>query len=142
MKKISILLFVSFFSIVLKSQPTCTDFNLAVDFLHYSVSPATHDSTFVKHVHFKLSDTTGVAKIQFSITKVGPNAVSNLQNYNMNTITGTQDLTVANACLRSQKTVKVSLGYFQYMGLAYQVTVKLYDSNNNLLSSSNFNFNH
>jgi|ERR1035437_8118243 hypothetical protein len=140
LRKISIIVFLlsSFF---LKAQITCTVFKLNTDLSHYSVS-ATHDSTFVKYVQFNLSDTVTVSKITYTLSNVTSSSQVQLQNYTLNTIPSAQNLTIANNCQRNQKTVKISLGYFTYSQIKYLVNIKLYDSGNNLLNSSNFNFNH
>lgn len=144
LKKISVVVFL-LSSLFLKSQTgtsTCTTFNLAADLSHYTVNGSSHDSTFVKYIQFVLSDTISVSKITYTLTNLTSSSQTQQQNYTFNTITSSQNLTVVNNCQRNQKTIKISLGYFNYSGTRYLTNIKLYDSNNILLTSSNFNFNH
>ena len=121
---------------------TCSAFKLSTDLTHFSVASPTHDSTFAKYIQFDLSDTVTVAKITYTLSNITASSQVQLQNYTLSAIPSTQNLTVANNCQRNQKTIKISLGYFSYSQIKYLANIKLYDSNNNLLNNSNFNFNH
>jgi len=144
LKKISIVIFflASFF---LKAQTTssatCTGMTLLTDFSHYNVL-VTNDSTFVKYVQFNLSDTSNVAKISYTFSDVTTaTAVQQAQeNYVFQTTTNSSDLTTATNYIRNKKTVEISFGYFKYQRKNYLVNLKLYDSSNTLLSSTDFNF--
>lgn len=124
------------------STATCTSMAFLVDYSHYNVS-STSDSTFVKYVQFNLSDTSTVTKISYTFSDVTSTAVQVAQqNYVLQTAPNSSDLTVANNYIRNHQTVKISFGYFAYQSKKYLVNVKLYNSSNTLLSSSNFNFSH
>ena len=144
LKKISVVVFLlsSFFLKAQAVTATCTGFKLTTDYSHYNVSATTHDSTFVKYVEFNLSDTVTVSKITYTLSNLTAATQSPVQNYTVSAIPSTQNLTTANNCQRNQKDVKISLGYFAYSQISYSVSVKLYDSSNNLLNTSNFNFHH
>jgi hypothetical protein len=133
-------------SISVKSQSTsttatCTSMAFLGDFSHYNVLP-THDSAFVRYVQFNLSDTSSVAKISYTFSDVTTaTAVQQAQkNYVFQTTTNSSDLTVATNFIRNQKIIKISFGYLQYQRKKYLANIKLYDSNNTLLSSTDFNF--
>lgn len=121
---------------------TCANFKLTTDLTHYNVTAATHDSSFVKYIQFDLSDTVSISKITYTLSNLTASTQVQLQNYTMSAIPSTQNLTTANNCQRNLKNVKISLGYFSYSQIKYLANIKLYDSSNNLLGSSNFNFNH
>ncbi len=125
------------------ASATCTGMAFLIDFAHYNVLP-THDSTFVKYVQFNLSDTSTINKISYTFSDVttGTAVQQTQQDYYFQTTANSSDLTVANNYIRNHQTVKISFGYFSYQSKKYLVNVKLYNSGNTLLSSSNYNFSH
>ncbi len=141
MKKFSVIIFLLIVSISLKSQPSSTNVKLMVDFNHYTVSQATHDSIFVKYIQFDLSDTATVSKISYTLSDLSTG--SQIQkDYNFTGSSSVQNLTIAQNCVRIKKNVKISLGYFKYEEKNYKVNITLYDVTGNLLSSTDFNFSH
>ncbi|HTA63852.1 MAG TPA: hypothetical protein VK835_15430 [Bacteroidia bacterium] len=139
MKTISYLFFLCLFTLTVKSQTNCSNFKVTLDKSHFT-NTTQHDSAFVRCIQFDVSNTTTVSKIGYTFSNASSGGVIQTQNYSLTTIPSSQNLTVANNCLRAGNTITISLGYLGYMNTNYSININLYDSNNNLLGTGSFNF--
>ncbi len=136
-KKLSLIIFL-LVSVFLKAQPTCTNLKFRTDMNQYNLSGA--DSVFVKYIQFDISDTSNVSSMIYTFSDL--TAGTQLQKTYSFHDQSNNDLTVAYNHKRNKETVKISFGYFKYADKNYTVNIKLYDSSNNMLSSTDFNFSH
>lgn len=138
-KKLNFIIVLLAISSLAHSQSVVSNFRFYTDMQHYKVANV-YDSTFVKCVEFDLGDTTAVAKIGFVLTDL-QTGDQNKKEFNMAQLAD-KDLTVKNNGNRRKNKVTISLGYLHYDNKNYNVTIKTYDSSNNLLNSSDFTFSH
>lgn len=137
MKKLIALLAFTAITITSKAQISCSAFRISADAEHYTVSNA-FDTTYVRHLNFDLSDTVNLSKIVYSLSDKASSQVLSTQTYPY-TQADASDMSVANAYMRNNKSITISLGKLSY-GTRYRVTIKLLDLQNHEISSSDFEF--
>ena len=137
-RKLSLILLI-LLSVFIKAQPTCTNLRFKTDMKQYNLSGA--DSVFVKYIQFDISDTSNISSMLYTFSDATNGTVLAQKTYNFHDPSST-DFTIAYNHRRDDETVKISFGYFKYSNKNYLINIKLYDSNSNLLNSTDFNFLH
>ncbi len=137
MKKLIILFALISISLSSKAQLSCNGFNTSTDLSHFTVANV-YDTTYLRQLHFNLSDTVNLSKIKFTLTEVNGNPTITTQDINFDQANAANILT-AWSYRRTGKGISISLGYLPYT-MRYRVNIKLYDLQNTEISSSNYEF--